>query len=280
MFIQNLICPICRSVLNIHSNILECPKCEGQYPIVNGIPIFIEQEYQRKWTDYHIREFTPLLSNPKRNEFTCNINLTEETYYSTPLIESDYYAKYLVSCKNILDLGSGDGTFSAPLSDKGREIFCVDPSFVALNRILKRQRKNMHPINAEGTRLPFPDNFFDGILFIFVIEHLENPIDVLIEIKRVLKPTGQLVISTDSKFYYKYIRILTELAQYGHYRPNDPTHVNLMTPKELRNLTKLSGFNIDNEELVYFTRASKILPDLISETFLTSLIIQKCRPKK
>lgn len=42
--------------------------------------------------------------------------------------------------------------------------------------------------------LPFPDNFFDRVLAIHVLEHLPNLPAALIEIRRVLRPTGQLCV--------------------------------------------------------------------------------------
>jgi 2-polyprenyl-3-methyl-5-hydroxy-6-metoxy-1,4-benzoquinol methylase len=43
---------------------------------------------------------------------------------------------------------------------------------------------------------PFPDSYFDCIVFTEVIEHVENPIDYLREFFRILKPGGFLILST------------------------------------------------------------------------------------
>lgn len=52
-------------------------------------------------------------------------------------------------------------------------------------------------LNIETDRLPFADNFFDLILFSEVIEHLiVSPVIYLAELKRILKPTGRLMITT------------------------------------------------------------------------------------
>lgn len=181
----------------------------------------------------------------------------------------------------MLDLGCGDGVFSAQLSSKVDEIYCVDTSFIALKRLLSREKENMYPINANGARLPFPNDFFDGIFFIFVVEHIADSFPILREIRRVLKPTGHLILSTDSKYYYHYFRIVIELLRYGHYRPDDPTHVNLMTPKEVRNMIKKAGFITEQEDLAYLIprRVYNIVPKFISEPFLTSMIIHKCQAK-
>lgn len=51
--------------------------------------------------------------------------------------------------------------------------------------------------NIEEERFPFEDAEFDVVLFCEIIEHLlMNPVAVLKEIKRVLKPNGALILTT------------------------------------------------------------------------------------
>jgi|GEM_PF-654389 len=54
-----------------------------------------------------------------------------------------------------------------------------------------------HHFNIEGEQFPFNDAEFDIVLFCEIIEHLIiDPVSVLKEIKRVLKPNGVLVLTT------------------------------------------------------------------------------------
>lgn len=51
--------------------------------------------------------------------------------------------------------------------------------------------------NIENYHFPYPANFFDVVLFCEVIEHLaSDPLKALLEIKRILKPNGYLVLTT------------------------------------------------------------------------------------
>jgi len=48
--------------------------------------------------------------------------------------------------------------------------------------------------------LPFNDNEFDNVLLMVVIEHLEEPQKAILEIKRVLKPGGKILVSVPFMF--------------------------------------------------------------------------------
>lgn len=52
----------------------------------------------------------------------------------------------------------------------------------------------------DGINLPFPDDSFDAVVAFEVFEHVFQAVDTLKELKRVLRPGGNLVISTPFMF--------------------------------------------------------------------------------
>lgn len=49
------------------------------------------------------------------------------------------------------------------------------------------------------SKLPFPDESFDVVSMVAVLEHLANPVQMIMEIERVLKAGGRLVLTVPSK---------------------------------------------------------------------------------
>jgi len=56
------------------------------------------------------------------------------------------------------------------------------------------RRPNIH-IFSPIHKIPKSDNYFDSILCIAVLEHVQNPEDVILEFYRVLKPGGYVIAS-------------------------------------------------------------------------------------
>lgn len=102
----------------------------------------------------------------------------------------------------ILDLGCGDGLFAHLFAKHGLAVTGLDPEEAGLEQARARCAPEAYPGDApefvlgRGDRTGFPDEAFDAIAMLDVIEHLPNPIVVLKEAARLLRQGGRLLIST------------------------------------------------------------------------------------
>lgn len=71
-------------------------------------------------------------------------------------------------------------------------------NFINLD-IVKEKSVN---IIADGENLPFRNESFDGVINICVLEHTKNPVHILAEIERVLKPKGKVLIGIPFMDFY------------------------------------------------------------------------------
>lgn len=112
--------------------------------------------------------------------------------------------------------------------------------------------------NVEDGRFPFDDQAFDVVLFCEIIEHLLNdPLKVLAEIKRVLKPGGTIVITTPNVARLENIaRIASGKNISDRYSGHGPygRHNREYTRREIVSLLEFCGFHpeIDFTANVYF----------------------------
>jgi len=91
----------------------------------------------------------------------------------------------------ILDIGCGTGATMDRLSDYG-QVQGIDLSETPLR--YSRRRGHQRVFCASATALPFADNSFDLVTALDVIEHLDDDLRGLAEIRRVLKPGAPAMI--------------------------------------------------------------------------------------
>jgi 2-polyprenyl-3-methyl-5-hydroxy-6-metoxy-1,4-benzoquinol methylase len=113
------------------------------------------------------------------------------------------FAARLARGKRVLDAGCGAGYGSAELAQAADSVVGVDRApeaidFARANYCLPNLRFEQASCDA----LPHPGGSFDLVVAFEVIEHLDNWREFLLEVRRVLAPTGQLIISTPNKLYY------------------------------------------------------------------------------
>lgn len=92
----------------------------------------------------------------------------------------------------VLDFGCGSGLFVSELEEQGYEAYGLDISEEAVRFGLLQGRKNLGVIDAH--KIDFPDNTFDAIFGMAVLEHLEDESWALQEMQRVLKPGGVVIL--------------------------------------------------------------------------------------
>jgi ubiquinone/menaquinone biosynthesis C-methylase UbiE len=130
--------------------------------------------------------------------------------------------------KRALDLGAGDGRLAAELD--AAELVAADVSEVALERARRRLPEAETVLLAPDEPLPLADNDFDLVLCAETIEHVRDVQLLLSEARRVLRPGGELALTTP--------------AHGPLLRTPDPLspHIRFFTRGSLRRLLEEHGF--------------------------------------
>jgi ubiquinone/menaquinone biosynthesis C-methylase UbiE len=99
------------------------------------------------------------------------------------------------SSPRLLDLGAGTGRFGRPFVAAGDAYVGVDLSLGMLHAFAARTEPGRPGLaQADGERLPFPDATFDAVLLIQVFGGMRGWRRVLGEARRVLRPSGAVIL--------------------------------------------------------------------------------------
>ena len=115
-------------------------------------------------------------------------------------------AMQLAENKIVLDIASGEGYGSNLLASVAKEVIGVDISPQAIEDAKNKYRRpNLEFVEGTTSNIPCEASSVDLVVSFETIEHHSQHEEMMEEIKRVLKPTGVLVISSPDKQFYSVI---------------------------------------------------------------------------
>ncbi|MCC6381052.1 MAG: class I SAM-dependent methyltransferase [Dehalococcoidia bacterium] len=121
-------------------------------------------------------------------------------------LPTDWYplfAERLVAAPGVTvaDVGCGPGNIQPALCAAGARVAGVDRSAGMVREALAQARRDGLPVQvlqADAQALPFPDGQFDGALAAHMLYHVPDIARALRELRRVVKPGGHVLISTNA----------------------------------------------------------------------------------
>lgn len=96
----------------------------------------------------------------------------------------------------VLDIGCGNGAFLGPAHAAGARVVGVDFSHGMASAA--RDATAAPVANGDAMALPFPDDTFDTVLALWMLYHVPSIVGAVRELRRVLRPGGRLVVTTNS----------------------------------------------------------------------------------
>jgi SAM-dependent methyltransferase len=136
----------------------------------------------------------------------------------------------------LLDIGCGLGYFLQAIKPFCSEIQGIE---ISDSQSLFCKKLGLDVLTGVLTDLDLPSESFDVVTMWDVIEHLANPMDYLVEIHRILKRGGLVVVSTPN-----FSSLTSKITKKRWLVLNPPEHLFYFTPKTLKKMLENADFYI------------------------------------
>jgi len=150
--------------------------------------------------------------------------------------------------KKVLEIGAGDGAVLAALNKHGfaKEMTALEISPTAVMRLRTLNVPGLVAEVFDGVQIPASPSSFDIAVLSHVVEHLENPRQLIQEAARVAKYVFIEVPCEDNRGAGK------------DWRWNPEGHINYYTPRSIRFLVQSCGLRVHKQRVADWTLATYI----------------------
>lgn len=146
-----------------------------------------------------------------------------------------FYLDALPSGGKLLEIGCGSGVMLKGMQDRGWQVEGLDFDSQAVSNANHKGLK----VRLGGlVEQDYLANSFDAIVMSHVIEHVYNPIQIIEECYRLLKPKGRLILITPNNFSLGHAKFKNNWRGL-----EPPRHLNIFNSQTLIKLLKINKFN-------------------------------------
>ena len=151
-----------------------------------------------------------------------------------------------------LDAGAGFGRHAFQAAREGATVFALDwaqEEVVATRNMFGAMIQEGEipsgtfggTLRGDATRLPFADDTFDCVVTSEVLEHIQDDVSAISELRRVLKPGGTLGVTVPTWFPEKINWMLSD----EYHAPKSPGgHVRIYSATELKAKLRSAGMDV------------------------------------
>jgi ubiquinone/menaquinone biosynthesis C-methylase UbiE len=174
---------------------------------------------------------------------------------------------------DLVDVGCAHADFEAYVKPHLKSYTGVEPSRALLPKNISRG-KNFRLLRGTAEKLPLKAASADFVLIKEVLDHCFDPLAVLKEARRVLRPGGELLITlTNDRAWYK--RLMPASA--ARIKAGQHDHLYFFHPEMVLDLARRAGFTRLGEESSHYLRlpgaleqALGSLPEPIGSALITA----------
>lgn len=176
-------CLECRCGLTQDDDALMCVSCSKRYPIIKGVPRFVDQQFYTgsfgfQWLKHDKTQLDDENSRRSEKDFILRTRLEPED----------------LAGKLVLDVGCGMGRYAEVATRWGARVVGIDLSQAVEAAAINLAGRDAVIVQADAFRLPFAPESFDYIYSLGVLHHTPHCERAVKGLAQFLKPEGTLAV--------------------------------------------------------------------------------------
>jgi 2-polyprenyl-3-methyl-5-hydroxy-6-metoxy-1,4-benzoquinol methylase len=169
-------------------------------------------------------------------EITNQVNFFELMKLGLKDIDFDSLFCHNGEKKKFLDIGCATGLLLNHMKRKGWDCFGVE--ICGESAEYAKTHFSLNVFVGTHEQASYPQSFFHAVHFSHLIEHVPDPSGLLLEVKRILKPDGYMVLTTPN------VSGMQARVAGKNWRSAIPDHVYLFSKKTMKSLLCKTGFEV------------------------------------
>lgn len=129
------------------------------------------------------------------------MEVNAQTFWLENLQQANRYNNWIFSQilphlgSEVLEVGCGNGNFTVLLAQKCSRVVAVDlnEDYVLVTKSRLKGNSGVEVLVADATQLQ-EKRYYDRVIMLDVLEHIEDDIQILYQLKNCLKPGGKLIV--------------------------------------------------------------------------------------
>lgn len=175
---DGLICPDCSTELQVSDEAVACAACDRSFPVIDGIPRFVEQQHLAsfglQWNRYEVAH--------------------DDEDQATFQAKTGFLLSELAG-QRVLDAGCGGGRYCKVAAEAGALVTGADhSSAVEKASNLCGHLESVKLVQADLKRLPFEPESFDMAFSIGVMHHDTETRAVFDAVSKMVRPGGRMAV--------------------------------------------------------------------------------------
>lgn len=178
-------------------------KCVTTQHFADGVDLYClvyePENLPKEWKSETVMKDAKILKEQNKNIWDRFAPVYTQFVTGTPGNKKAYKMMYerirkVVKDKDVLEIATGPGVIAKQVADEAKSMIATDFS----EKMLAVARRGMVPSNltyewADAQNLPYENESFDVVIIANALHVIPDPVRVLKEIRRVLRPDGVLI---------------------------------------------------------------------------------------